>query len=878
MTQSDQSSQPTNILDQKVDQKVSAFVRVQQSVPQGNPLLSFVLGQIRDGFYAETIASLRASKPHLSEAAYKAQKAKLPSFTPCCTLSTRDKDVPIGDKLLTCTGLVHLDFDHLDDPEALKAQLRQEQALAFAFVSPSGDGLKVGLAATGIADDATYKHAWRQVVAQLEARYPGLKASRDRAISYINALCFVSDDPAIYVNPDAVPLVIPVQAPDEEAPLPEVSAQPSSDFDPVEVTRALPFIPADVYDDWILVGQSLHSTGDPLARGLWDWWSRRSTKYKEAAQDTKWQSFTQDGGRTLGDLYTLAHHHGWRPAGWGQEQPEGITSLKKRNYLVDKSTRLSEHSCGEEAPQPITSFTSFNTVKEWPILADEAFHGVAGEIVRTISPQTEADPVALLSQLLTYFGTVIGRRAYHQVGETRHHTNLSICLVGASSRGRKGSAFDYVQACVLPIEHTEFTWSYDNIIGGCGSGEGVINAVRDPVMKHERVKESGQTPRYEEVEIDAGVVDKRLLIYESEFSSVLKVCERENNLLSEVLRKAWDQGQLRNTTKTAPLKATDAHISVIGHITLDELQKTLTTTAAANGFANRFLWVCVKRHGRLPEGGSLPAQDLAAIRTMLRHAVKRASTIGRMERNDEAKRAWNAVWDALTEDRTGLAGAILARAEAQVLRLSMLYALRDGSAVITHAHLTAALALWQYVEASVVYLFGTSLGDAAADTVLAALNQSKKGLTRNHLLTQTLHGNARADALDRVLRLLERLKLVTISQLRSGGRGRPTEMIQRTNNEVNEVNTPDYVSLSNDALKRGYLSNEVIPSGKRGNSQNGVKTPPETPFVPDMTGGPSDGIPFTIPENGSKNAAEAPMREPGEEEPDKDDDDEGEFL
>ena len=163
--------------------------------------------------------------------------------------------------------------------------------------------------------------------------------------------------------------------------------------------------------------------------------------------------------------------------------------------------------------------------------------------------------------------------------------------------------------------------------------------------------------------------------------------------------------------------------------------------------------------------------------------------------------AWDAVWDALTEDRPGLVGCLLARAEAQVLRLHDLCL--DGSAVIRHAHLNAALGLWQYVEASVWYLFGTSLGDPTADTVLAALDQAPKGLTRNHLLTQTLHGNCRADELDRVLRLLQRLELVTLSQQTTGRRGRPAELITRTSNEVNEVNTQDYVLTSNDAVKRG---------------------------------------------------------------------------
>ena len=182
----------------------------------------------------------------------------------------------------------------------------------------------------------------------------------------------------------------------------------------------------------------------------------------------------------------------------------------------------------------------------------------------------------------------------------------------------------------------------------------------------------------------------------------------------------------------------------------------------------------------------------------------------------------------------------------------MIYALLDGSAVIRHAHLNAALGLWQYVEASVWYLFGTSLGDPTADTVLAALDQAPKGLTRNHLLTQTLHGNCRADELDRVLRLLQRLELVTLSQQTTGRRGRPAELITRTSNEVNEVNTQDYVLTSNDAVKRGYLSNEVIPKKERGNSQNGANLPLETLAVPDMTGVAPDGIPLPFLKRGTQ--------------------------
>lgn len=56
----------------------------------------------------------------------------------------------------------------------------------------------------------------------------------------------------------------------------------------------------------------------------------------------------------------------------------------------------------------------------------------------------------------------------------------------------------------------------------------------------------------------------------------------------------------------APVNTTGAHISLIGHITKQELLARLDDTSKANGFANRFLWALVKRSKCLPEGGSGP--------------------------------------------------------------------------------------------------------------------------------------------------------------------------------------------------------------------------------------------------------------------------------
>src|SRR5207249_3881129 len=92
------------------------------------------------------------------------------------------------------------------------------------------------------------------------------------------------------------------------------------------------------------------------------------------------------------------------------------------------------------------------------------------------------------------------------------------------------------------------------------------------------------------------------LVVETEFGGVLRALERDGNKLSALVRQSWDSGNLSSLTKS-PLKATKAHISIIGHITSEELLKLLSRIDAANGFANRFLWFAVRRARLLPFGG-----------------------------------------------------------------------------------------------------------------------------------------------------------------------------------------------------------------------------------------------------------------------------------
>lgn len=366
----------------------------------------------------------------------------------------------------------------------------------------------------------------------------------------------------------------------------------------------------------------------------------------------------------------------------------------------------------------------------------EAYHGISGDFVDLMLPHTEADPAALLIQFLAAAGSAVGAGPYIQVGGDRHYPRLFLVIVGDTAKGRKGSSWSPTRA-VLSAADPE--WA-ERVASGLSSGEGLIWQVRDPVEKWQTPTKNKANP-YPEPElviVDPGEDDKRLLVVEGEFGRVLRVAQREGSTLTAVVRSAWDlpaTETLQSLTKNSPAKATGAHICIIGHITSEELRRLLTATETANGFANRFLWLAVRRSKLLPDGGNMDDRDVADLGAELRGIMDAACRVERMTRSPDAAAMWREVYPHLSRDDIGgLLGAILARSEAQVLRVSMLYALLDGSAVVQPEHLAAALEVWRYCEDSAAYIYGDATGDPVADEILTALRTAgPEGMARTEL-------------------------------------------------------------------------------------------------------------------------------------------------
>ena len=254
---------------------------------------------------------------------------------------------------------------------------------------------------------------------------------------------------------------------------------------------------------------------------------------------------------------------------------------------------------------------------------------------------------------------------------------------------------------------------------------------------------------------------------------MLKQTNRDINTLFPALRSAWDGRPLALMTRTAPARATAAHISVIGHITATELRHHSTTVELANGFLNRFVILACRRVRLLPEGGTQNPLGGTDLEQRLARNLTHARHAGQLTLDPDAREIWWHAYTQLSEPDSGIAGAINARAEAHTIRLALIYALIDGARQIQPCHLKAALALRGYAARSATWALDHSNGDPLAAEIHGALQHSPDGLTRTQL-RDLFHRNQPVARVDQALTVLVAAGKATSQRVLTAGR--PAEL------------------------------------------------------------------------------------------------------
>ena len=153
-----------------------------------------ILKAIQSGQYRKQIEALRKIQdPEI----YRQKKTGLTSVTFGGTFNGRRNNASI----LTPTGFIVADIDHIDDAGPLIDSLAEDEHVWFAFVSPGSDGVKAAFRSKSVSTDTEHKQLYAAVSRYVKDVY---KIDIDPACKDISRLTFVSWDPFAHINPQAI--------------------------------------------------------------------------------------------------------------------------------------------------------------------------------------------------------------------------------------------------------------------------------------------------------------------------------------------------------------------------------------------------------------------------------------------------------------------------------------------------------------------------------------------------------------------------------------------------------------------------------------------------------------------------------------------------
>jgi hypothetical protein len=143
---------------------------------------------------------------------------------------------------------------------------------------------------------------------------------------------------------------------ERKAPSPAI--QPQAPDDIYKAASAMMFISPDIeYDQWIAIGQALHTAFGGQGHDLWHQWSASGSKYKGPQDiESHWKSFHQGKGIGLGTLFHTAKQNGWEPPTKASERKSAVEDFQNILSAVPVATG------SPDEPLPL------NALQGWPEL------------------------------------------------------------------------------------------------------------------------------------------------------------------------------------------------------------------------------------------------------------------------------------------------------------------------------------------------------------------------------------------------------------------------------------------------------------------------------------------------------------------------------
>jgi hypothetical protein len=385
---------------------------------------------------------------------------------------------------------------------------------------------------------------------------------------------------------------------------------------------------------------------------------------------------------------------------------------------------------------------------------DTMLYGLIGKIAKVGAHGKGLHPAPIALAVMTWLSAAVSPRIKIPVGDSIHPARLFSVHVGRSATGGKGDSIALLKKIIayLDAKYPQLTPMFHS--GGLSTREGLA------LKLHDGFEEKGK-------EIPA-VLDKRLMIVESEFVKLLKLGKNDTNSILAVIRELWDfGGSIKPLTKTAPICSTNPHISIYGNVTPEELKANININEIYGGTVNRFLFLFAERLEMVAFPQETQENLVNAIAEDVAEVILWAKATYGTGRDDDcpvvnlaedAKQLWEKEFSRLMQRfGTSVVAEATNRRAPYALRIAPLFAITDKSLVITANHLKAAIAWVDASAQTAEYLFGTPTSKSKVnplhkEKLIKFLQaQPKREATRTEISKHGFSGKLKKHELDHLL-------------------------------------------------------------------------------------------------------------------------------
>jgi len=380
------------------DVRFSVFENATSTKPRTSASIHELLSLIKTppDILLKQIENLRLHLMKGDEEKYKHGKKKLVAVTVSGTFSGRKTE-----GLVDHSGILQIDIDKVENPSMLRDKIVQDQHILSAFLSPSNQGVKALMFIP--ADHSVHKEVFMAADRYFKEHY---NVQIDKSCKDVSRLMFLSYDPDLKTNPNAVPFKLPEgnllfdadEFQDQCFPL-QTEGETAD-----RLQSALQVLSAEKYEDWIKYGHALKGWNGSGAFNIWLEWSSTAITFKDNNEcASKWASFSPSSGIDERAIFRAAIDTGWE---------------KKRecNYPLTLNVSLADNGLEERQKKLLK-------VEDWPeplplpkapppppSLSPSILPEPLAEYARVTALENEASPEAVTAFLLSSIGAVTGTR------------------------------------------------------------------------------------------------------------------------------------------------------------------------------------------------------------------------------------------------------------------------------------------------------------------------------------------------------------------------------------------------------------------------------------------------------------------------------------